>query len=104
MNSEPTAADQVALVHTIARLARLEIGSDEATALAGQFTSILQQFRGLASLDVTEVEPLVSMSGAESVTRADVPEPSFAPDLMLAAAPERDGDFYRVPKTVGGEE
>ena len=104
MTSEPKQQDQVALVHSIAALARLEIRPDEATALAGQFASILNQFRGLANLDVKDVEPLASMSGAESVTRADVPVPSLTPDAILANAPERDGDFYRVPKTVGGAE
>jgi aspartyl-tRNA(Asn)/glutamyl-tRNA(Gln) amidotransferase subunit C len=100
---KPT-TEATALVDQIAALARLDVRPDEAAALARQFTSILKQFEGLARLDLTGVEPLVSLSGAESVLRADEPEPSFSAERMLANAPERVDDFYRVPKTVGGVE
>jgi len=69
-----------------------------------QFASILKQFEGLELLDLTGVEPLVSLSGADTVLRADEPEPSSSADQMLANAPERVEDFYCVPKTVGGDE
>jgi Asp-tRNA(Asn)/Glu-tRNA(Gln) amidotransferase C subunit len=31
-----------------------------------------------------------------TVLRADEPEPSFTPDEILANAPNRDGQFFRV--------
>lgn len=103
MSSQPTATDGD-VVRTIASLARLDIDEREATALGRQFQSILKQFESLSKLDVTGVEPMVSASAADGVMRDDVPVPSLAPDVILANAPARVDDFYRVPKTVGGDE
>lgn len=91
-------------VASIAALSRLAVTADEAAALGPQFTSILRQFEGLAKLDLEGVAPLVSLSGADTVLRADVPEASLTADQVLANAPQRVDDFYRVPKTVGGDE
>ncbi len=96
--------DTAALVDEMAALARLDVSPAEAAALGPQFASILKQFEGLARLDLEGVPPLVSLSGNANVLRADVPEPSLEPERILANAPERVEDFYRVPKTVGGEE
>ncbi len=101
----PFDGDQgVETVRRMAELARLDIGEEEARKLGRQFKSILEHFQVLSQLSVEGVEPMVGATGAVNVLRDDVPVPSFPPDRMLAGAPARVGDFYRVPKTVGGEE
>lgn len=92
------------IVRTVAALARLDIDAHETKALARQFASTLAQFQGLARLDVTGVEPMIGAGGSANVLRDDTPIPAFEPDRMLANAPARVEDFYRVPKTVGGDE
>lgn len=92
------------IVRTVAALARLDIDAGEAEALGRQFASILRQFQGLASLDVEGIEPMLGATGSENVLRDDKPVPSLTPERMLANAPARVDDFYRVPKTVGGDE
>lgn len=104
MTSRTDPASDGDVVRTIAALARLDIDEREAAALGRQFQSILKQFESLSKLDVTGVEPMVSASGAQSVLRDDVPVPSLPVDVVLANAPARVEDFYRVPKTVGGDE
>jgi aspartyl-tRNA(Asn)/glutamyl-tRNA(Gln) amidotransferase subunit C len=99
---EPKAALDEATVHRMAELARLDIGDEEARELGRQFASILKAFQALSQLDVEGVEPMVGASGAVNVLRDDVAVPSLPPDKMLACAPARVDDFYRVPKTVGG--
>ena len=94
-------------VRKIADLARLDIRGAEAEKLAEQFASILEHFQVLAQLDVAGVDPMLSGSGAagaEDLRRDDVPRPSLHQDRILANAPDRRGEFYGVPKTVGGEE
>lgn len=91
-------------VRRIAALARLQVGDDEARALAGQFERILGQFRVLASLDVSDVEEGESPIRPAEQRRADLPRPSLPVEEALRNAPARVEDFYRVPKTVGGEE
>jgi aspartyl-tRNA(Asn)/glutamyl-tRNA(Gln) amidotransferase subunit C len=97
-------ADDLATVRSIAALARLSLGDGEARVLAGQFARTLEHFQALARLDVTGVEPTTGAAGLADVTRPDEPRPFADTEALLARAPERDGDFYAVPKTVGGDE
>jgi aspartyl-tRNA(Asn)/glutamyl-tRNA(Gln) amidotransferase subunit C len=92
------------VVRRIASLARLEVREDEAQALATQFERILGQFQVLAALDVSGVEEGASPIRPAEQRRADLPRPSLPVEQALANAPARVEDFYRVPKTVGGEE
>jgi aspartyl-tRNA(Asn)/glutamyl-tRNA(Gln) amidotransferase subunit C len=87
----------------VAALARLELDAAEAAALAPQLDAILAQFQVLTQLDLTGVEPMVTAAAGENVLRDDRPQPSLPADAVLACAPARVGDFYRVPKTVGGD-
>lgn len=92
------------IVERVALLARLELQPNEAKELGAQFQKILTQFQALTELDVSGVEPMLGGSAACNVLRDDVAEPSLAVEAVLANAPERVGEFYRVPKTVGGDE
>jgi len=91
-------------VRRVAELARLDVTDAEAAALGAQFARILEQFRVLEKLDVSGVDPMVGASLAGDVRRADEPVPSLPAEALLANAPRRIGDFYGVPRTVGGEE
>ena len=71
---------------------------------ATQFERILGQFQVLAALDVSGVEEGASPIRPAEQRRADLPRPSLPVEQALANAPARVEDFYRVPKTVGGEE
>jgi aspartyl-tRNA(Asn)/glutamyl-tRNA(Gln) amidotransferase subunit C len=95
---------QIETVRAIAELARLDIDAGEAEALARQFAHTLERFEALRKLDVEGVEPMRGAPGGANVLREDRPEPSLSPDAILANAPARVDDFYRVPKTVGGDE
>jgi aspartyl-tRNA(Asn)/glutamyl-tRNA(Gln) amidotransferase subunit C len=94
-------------VRKMATLARLAIGDAEAAAIGAQFAHILEHFEVLAKLPIEGIEPTppgTSPPALANVLRDDVPQPSLAPDAVLADAPQRIDDFYGVPKTVGGEE
>jgi aspartyl-tRNA(Asn)/glutamyl-tRNA(Gln) amidotransferase subunit C len=99
-------ASEIDTVARIAALARLDISGPEAAALGGQFARILEQFQVLAATDVEGVEPMVGGlgPGAAQVAREDLPRPSSPPESLLGNAPARVGEFYSVPKTVGGDE
>lgn len=102
----PTTPDPLETVRATAALARLSFDEDEARALAGDLQRILDAFRGLAEVDTEGVEPLWSPSGRRDVLREDLPVEGLPRERLLAAAPEREGDHFRVPKTVdpGGAE
>jgi aspartyl-tRNA(Asn)/glutamyl-tRNA(Gln) amidotransferase subunit C len=54
----------------------------------------------LRSLDTTGVEPTSHAVPLRNVMRDDEPRPSFPRDDMLANAPDRAGDFFRVPRII----
>ncbi|MAF66584.1 MAG: Asp-tRNA(Asn)/Glu-tRNA(Gln) amidotransferase GatCAB subunit C [Planctomycetes bacterium] len=90
------------LVLQTAALARLQLDEREAQHLGPQFEAILRQFRQLEGVDVGDAEPTTGATGVRDVLRADEVRPSLEPGVVLANAPHRVGDFYAVPKTVGG--
>jgi aspartyl-tRNA(Asn)/glutamyl-tRNA(Gln) amidotransferase subunit C len=87
-------------VRRIALLARLEFSPGEEEVLMGQLDSILQYVEKLNQVDTTHVEPLAHAVEIVNAFRDDrvVNEP--APDLILANAPQREKDFFRVPKII----
>ncbi|MEM7308542.1 MAG: Asp-tRNA(Asn)/Glu-tRNA(Gln) amidotransferase subunit GatC [Planctomycetota bacterium] len=89
-------------VRKTAALARLSIGDDEAERLGRDFTRILAAFQRLQDAPLP-ADGAAAADDARAELRADEARPSLAPDAALANAPEREGDFYRVPKTVGGD-
>lgn len=91
------------IVKKTAKLARLELGEAEAAKFGEQFGRILHAFEKLAKLDVAGVEPMTGATALSDVVRDDRSKPSLARERVLANAPKQDGEYYDVPKTVGGE-
>ena len=84
------------VVH-VARLARLEIPSGEVEQVQGQLSAILEAVAKVGELDLTGVEPTSHPLDLVNTWGEDEPRPSLSHDDALANAPERDGDFFRVP-------
>jgi aspartyl-tRNA(Asn)/glutamyl-tRNA(Gln) amidotransferase subunit C len=53
----------------------------------------------VSELDLSDVPPTSHPVDVVNVFRADEPRPSLPLDDVFANAPERDGDFFRVPPT-----
>ncbi len=87
-------------VEKIAHLARLEIDEAEKEKMAGQLSNILQYIDKLEDADVDGVKPSSGAAFMNNVLRPDIPKESPGPDVTLANAPERDEDFYTVPRVV----
>lgn len=100
--SEPRRED-IELVAATAALARIEIPEAELPALASEFSRILEAFRVLQAVDVAGVEPLLHATELVDVLRADQPRPGLERERVLENAPDRTPEFFRVPKTVGGD-
>jgi aspartyl-tRNA(Asn)/glutamyl-tRNA(Gln) amidotransferase subunit C len=90
------AIDRAEVVH-VARLARLELSEEELGRLGGQLNTILEAVGKVAELDLSGVEPTAHPLDVVNVWAQDEPRPSLTVDEALANAPEREGDFFRVP-------
>ena len=89
-------------VRRIAGLARLRLSADEEKQFAGQLSAILDHVRQLEELDVSGVEPMTHAlaAGEVPVPRPDAERPGLPPDEALAAAPAREGTYFRVPRII----
>jgi aspartyl-tRNA(Asn)/glutamyl-tRNA(Gln) amidotransferase subunit C len=81
----------------VARLARLELTDDEVERFRGQLNAILEAVGKVAELDLAEVEPTAHPLELVNVWAEDEPRPSLSVEQALANAPDREGDFFRVP-------
>ena len=84
------------LLH-VARLARLELRDDEVERLGAQLNDILAAVGKVAELDLTGVPPTSHPLDVVNVWGADEPEPCLPVDEALANAPEREGNYFKVP-------
>jgi aspartyl-tRNA(Asn)/glutamyl-tRNA(Gln) amidotransferase subunit C len=80
----------------IARLARLGLTEAEITRLAEQLSNLLEHFQVLQKVDTEGVPPTAQSVELKSVMRDDVVARSLAPDDVLANAPRREDDCFRV--------
>ena len=87
-------------VHKVALLARLELTPEQEEKYAVQMSSILDYFEQLSELDTTDVEPKTRAIDMNNITRADDRAAYQNLDGIYAAAPDRETDFFKVPKIM----
>ena len=80
----------------IARLARVSLTESEITRLSEQLSHILENFEILQQVDTTDIPPTAQSVALQSVMREDNVSLSLPPDDILANAPRREGDCFRV--------
>ncbi|MDX2228928.1 MAG: Asp-tRNA(Asn)/Glu-tRNA(Gln) amidotransferase subunit GatC [Leptolyngbyaceae cyanobacterium bins.349] len=91
-------------VRKVALLARLELTPDEEEKFTSQLSGILDYFEQLSELDVTDVPPTTRAIDVSNVTRQDALRPYPNRAEILDSAPDRDGEFFRVPKIINATE
>ena len=84
----------------LATLAGLAVAPDEARRLADDLGAILDHMSELAAVDTDGVPPMTHAVAVPLRLRPDLVAPSLPVDEALAAAPDRDGDGFRVPAAV----
>jgi aspartyl-tRNA(Asn)/glutamyl-tRNA(Gln) amidotransferase subunit C len=95
-----TEISRESLLH-VAHLARLELRDDELARLEGQLNDILAAVSKVAELDLSDVPPTSHPLDIVNVWGEDEPRPCLTVEEALANAPERDGDFFKVPPGGG---
>ncbi|HEY2543090.1 MAG TPA: Asp-tRNA(Asn)/Glu-tRNA(Gln) amidotransferase subunit GatC [Gaiellaceae bacterium] len=84
------------LLH-VADLARLELREDELARLEVQLNDILAAVSKVAELDLADVPATSHPLEVVNVWAEDEPRPCLSVEDALANAPERDGDYFKVP-------
>jgi aspartyl-tRNA(Asn)/glutamyl-tRNA(Gln) amidotransferase subunit C len=88
------------LIEYLAGLSSLELGVDEKGPLASDLTDILGYVDKLSELDTTDAPELTHPFDSVNRFRDDVVTNGDRREDMLANAPERSGDYFKVFKTV----
>jgi len=87
-------------IRHVAVLARLALDPAEEEAMTATLDAILTYMEKLAELDTSSVEPTAHILDLPTPWREDRVTNSPAAAALLANAPARDGDFFRVPKII----
>ena len=87
-------------VEHVARLARLELSSAEKERMRNELDGILSYIDKLRALDTSDVEPTSHAVPLTNVMRDDTEVPSLPQHDMLANAPDRHGELFRVPRII----
>lgn len=95
----PTVIDADKVRH-IAHLSRLNLTEDQVRLFTAQLVRILDYVQQLAEVPTDGVEPLSHALAVADVLRADAPQPSYDAGVSLANAPQRERDYFRVPKVL----
>lgn len=91
-------------IRHLAHLARLEFKEEEMKSMQGDMDKILGFVDKINELDLEGVEPLVYLSEERNVLRKDQAETLITKDEALKNAPDKDSDYFRVPKVLKREE
>ena len=84
----------------VARLARLALTDAELETMREQLNAILAHIDALKAVDTTGIDPTSHAVPQFNVMREDEPRPCLPVEAMLANAPDRAGDFFRVPRII----
>lgn len=84
----------------VARLARLSLSAAEADTMQEQLGKILDHIRQLDALDTGDVVPTSHAVEMGTPFREDSVRPFGEKDEILKNAPDREGDFFRVPRIL----
>jgi len=95
-------------VRRVAELANLELTAEEEPRMQRDLNAILEHIAQLNELDTAGVPAMAQvgeiLGGAIDRTgaslRTDVVRPSLDRSAVMAAAPETDGRFFKVPKVI----
>lgn len=85
----------------VAALARLSLTEEELDRFTGQLARVIEHARDVAALDVADVEPTAHPVPMRNVLRPDEVGECLDRRDVLAGAPEREDDRFKVPRIIG---
>ena len=87
-------------VKKVAKLSRISLDDSKLESLSKDLVSILNFVEQLNKLDTNEIKPLTSIIDKSLDTRDDTVKDGQIKDQILKNSPEKNEDFFIVPKVV----
>ncbi len=88
------------LVERLAELSKLEFDAQGKEGIKKDLQKILNLVEKLEEVNVDGVEPLIYMTDEKNVLRKDVIADTVTKEEALQNAPQRDSDYFKVPKVI----
>ncbi|MEM9805691.1 MAG: Asp-tRNA(Asn)/Glu-tRNA(Gln) amidotransferase subunit GatC [Cyanobacteria bacterium P01_D01_bin.56] len=88
-------------VRKVALLARLDLTEAEEQQFTEQLSGILDYVQQLDELNTEDIEPTTRAIELSNITRQDELDTFADRESILDNAPEREDDFFKVPKILG---
>jgi len=85
----------------VARLARLALSPEELDEYGSQLEDILEHAERVSQLPTEGVAPTSHPLPMTNAFRPDEVRPSLDHTEVLEQAPEREGEYFRVPRILG---
>jgi len=83
------------VVH-IAALARMGMNEADIEKAREQLSNILENFEVLKEVDTTDVPPTAQSINLQNVMRDDISAPSLPAEDIMANAPDREEDLFKL--------
>jgi aspartyl-tRNA(Asn)/glutamyl-tRNA(Gln) amidotransferase subunit C len=80
----------------IAALAKVGVTDEDVEIIREQLSNILESFEALKKLDTTGIPPTAQSVALQNVIMSDEVRPSLNTEEVLANAPQREEDFFKV--------
>ena len=87
-------------VKHISKLARISLDEKKVDSLSKDLTSIMRFIENLNKLNTDKIEPLTSIINASLNSRKDDVEDGKIRDQILKNSPEKNEEFFVVPKVI----
>lgn len=87
-------------VEHIALLSRLKLTEEEKETFVKQLSGILTHVEKLNGVNTNGIEPTSHVVKMQNVMRGDAVTVSLPVEKVLANAPDRTEEFFRVPKII----
>jgi len=87
-------------VRKVAKLSRLNLPEETIATYTDQLERILDYVDQLQAVDTEGVPPTTRAVEVVNVTREDAVVSTDVREELLDQAPQREGDFFRVPKIL----
>ncbi len=88
------------MVERLAELSKLEFNEAEKAKLRNDMKGILNLVEKLNEVNVEGVAPLIYMSEEVNILRKDVVKDMVTKEEALMNAPQKDSDYFKVPKVI----
>tara|TARA_B100001248_G_C27216353_1_gene378231 strand:- start:375 stop:662 length:288 start_codon:yes stop_codon:yes gene_type:complete len=88
------------LIDHLANLSRLSFDSQSKKKMKSDLVKMLNFVRKLETVDTEKIEPLVYLSDERNVLRNDIVKNQIKQEEALSNAPEKDSDYFRIPKVI----